>query len=56
MALHTDERQFAAQQPPGLGQLECQQACGQYKPVCTVNYYMNLLQSLPCQTPVIVSL
>ncbi|MEZ5470843.1 MAG: FAD-dependent oxidoreductase [Marinicella sp.] len=26
------------------------------KPVCTVNYYMNLLQSLPCHTPVIVSL
>lgn len=26
------------------------------KPVCTVNYYMNLLQSLECETPVIVSL
>ena len=26
------------------------------KPVCTVNYYMNLLQSLNCHTPVIVSL
>ncbi len=26
------------------------------KQVCTVNYYMNLLQTLPCQTPVIVSL
>ena len=26
------------------------------KPVCTVNYYMNLLQSLPCESPVIVSL
>jgi len=26
------------------------------KPVCTVNYYMNLLQSLSCDTPVIVSL
>ncbi len=26
------------------------------KPVCTVNYYMNLLQSLPCDTPVVVSL
>lgn len=26
------------------------------KAVCTVNYYMNLLQSLPCETPVIVSL
>lgn len=26
------------------------------KPVCTVNYYMNLLQSLPCDSPVIVSL
>ncbi len=26
------------------------------KPVCTVNYYMNLLQSLPCSSPVIVSL
>ncbi|TDR22690.1 NAD(P)/FAD-dependent oxidoreductase [Marinicella litoralis] len=28
----------------------------QNKPVCTVNYYMNLLQSLPCESPVIVSL
>lgn len=28
----------------------------QSKPVCTVNYYMNLLQSLPCETPIIVSL
>ena len=28
----------------------------QSKPVCTVNYYMNLLQSLNCKTPVIVSL
>ncbi len=26
------------------------------KPVCTVNYYMNLLQSLPCASPVVVSL
>lgn len=26
------------------------------KPVCTVNYYMNLLQSLPCKKPIIVSL
>jgi len=26
------------------------------KPVCTVNYYMNRLQSLPCESPVIVSL
>ncbi|MCX7553924.1 FAD-dependent oxidoreductase [Marinicella sp. S1101] len=26
------------------------------KAACTVNYYMNLLQSLPCKTPVIVSL
>lgn len=26
------------------------------KPVCTVNYYMNLLQSLDCKKPVIVSL
>ncbi len=28
----------------------------EHKPVCTVNYYMNLLQSLPCETPLIVSL
>ncbi|MFC3195462.1 NAD(P)/FAD-dependent oxidoreductase [Marinicella sediminis] len=54
MDLHTDERLLPANRKAWASWSVNKHVIS--KPVCTVNYYMNLLQSLPCETPVIVSL
>lgn len=54
MALHTDASLLPKNRQAWASWSVNKHAAN--KPVCTVNYYMNLLQSLPCKTPVIVSL
>jgi predicted NAD/FAD-binding protein len=54
MDLHTDERLLPANKNAWASWSVNKHLVS--KPVCTVNYYMNLLQSLPTSTPVIVSL
>lgn len=54
MDLHTDERLLPANKKAWASW--CVNKHVVSKPVCTVNYYMNLLQSLPGETPLIVSL
>ncbi|WP_223787603.1 NAD(P)/FAD-dependent oxidoreductase [Marinicella meishanensis] len=54
MALHTDASLLPRNRQAWASWSVNKHAAN--NPVCTVNYYMNLLQSLPCDTPVIVSL